>query len=69
MVAIGMGLAWASYTLGLWGWCLVTGRNVSLRQLLSFTQWPPDSAATSGSQAAPPAAKPAAAKATAAGKA
>jgi len=47
MGAVGIGLVWAGYTIGLWGWCLVTGRNVSLGQLVSFTTWPPDSTSTS----------------------
>lgn len=46
MGAIGIGLVWGSYTLGLWAWCLVTGRNVSMPQLLSFTTWPPGAVST-----------------------
>ena len=37
MPAIAMGLAWAGYTLGLWGWCLLRGYNVTLGQLASPT--------------------------------
>lgn len=35
MPAIAMGLAWAGYTLGLWGYCLLRGYDVTLRQLAS----------------------------------
>lgn len=41
MGTIGIALVWGGYTLTLWGWCLITGRNVSMAQLLSFTTWPP----------------------------
>ena len=33
MPAIGFGLAWAGYTLGLWGWCLLRGYDVTLGEL------------------------------------
>jgi hypothetical protein len=52
MGAIGIGLVWGSYTIGLWAWCLLTGRNVSITQLVSFTTWPPTSpSATSAASA------------------
>ena len=54
--AIGIGLVWGGYTLGLLGWCMITGRNVSIRQLVDFTTWPPASPAASGSAAAAPSA-------------
>jgi hypothetical protein len=44
--AIGMGLGWLGYSLGLWGWALLRGYNVTLGQLMSPTHpysgsWPP----------------------------
>jgi len=39
VTAIGVGLAWAGYTLGIWGFCLVRGYNVSFMQLFKGT-WP-----------------------------
>lgn len=48
MVAIGVGLAWAAYFGGLYGYCLVRGYNVSPKQLLSKT-WPPASFGSQGS--------------------
>jgi len=39
MIAIGLGAAWVSYTVGLYGYCLVRGYNVRLRDLLGTT-WP-----------------------------
>jgi hypothetical protein len=44
--AIGMGLGWLGYSLGLWGWSLLRGYNVTLGQLMSPTHpyagaWPP----------------------------
>jgi hypothetical protein len=46
MVVIGFGLAFVSYTFGLYGWSLVRGYNLTLKQLISPTQfytgkWPP----------------------------
>ncbi len=46
MPAIGMGLGWLGYALGLWGWSLLRGYNVTLGQLMSPTHpyagaWPP----------------------------
>lgn len=40
MVAIGVGLVWLGYTTGLYGYCLIRGYNVTLKQLVSPT-WPP----------------------------
>ena len=45
MVAIGVGMVWLAYTGGLYGYCLVRGYNVTLKQLLS-PQWPPQVAKT-----------------------
>jgi hypothetical protein len=33
MPAIGFGLTWAGYTLGMWGYCLVRGFNITLSDL------------------------------------
>lgn len=33
MPAIGMGLVWGGWTLGLWGYCLIRGYDVTLGQL------------------------------------
>ena len=50
MIAVGMLLTWAGYSVGLWGWCLLRGYNVTLGQLMSPTHpygsgkgqgWPP----------------------------
>jgi hypothetical protein len=38
--AIGIGLAFLGYTVGLWGVFLVTGKNVGYRQVWG-TAWPP----------------------------
>jgi hypothetical protein len=39
MIAIGVGLAWAGYAIGIWGYCLVRGCNVTFMQLFKPT-WP-----------------------------
>ena len=52
MGGVGIGLLWVAYTGGLWGWSLITGRNVALKQLLSFTQWPPVSPSQAGGTSA-----------------
>jgi hypothetical protein len=50
MLPVGMLLSWAGYSVGLWGWCLIRGYNVTLGQLMSPTHpygsrkgqpWPP----------------------------
>ena len=50
MIAVGMLLTWAGYSISLWGWCLLRGYNVTLGQLMSPTHpygagknqpWPP----------------------------
>lgn len=33
MVAVGMGLVWAGYAVGLYGYCLVRGYDVSFRDV------------------------------------
>jgi hypothetical protein len=35
MLPVGMLLTWAGYSVGLWGWCLIRGYNVTLGQLMS----------------------------------
>ena len=35
MPAIGMGMIWAGYTGILWGYCIVTRKNVTLMQLVN----------------------------------
>lgn len=47
MVAIAIGLVWAGYFGGLYGYCLIRGYNVTPKQLLS-SQWPPQSAPSAG---------------------
>lgn len=47
MIAVAMALGWASYTLILWGYCLVKGYNISVVQLVNPThvyagKWPPN---------------------------
>lgn len=39
MVAVGMGLIWAGYAIGMWGYCLVRGYDVSFRDCFR-TYWP-----------------------------
>lgn len=39
MVAIGVALAWAGYTVGLWGYCLVKSYDVTFTELFANT-WP-----------------------------
>ena len=46
MIAIGFGLAWVSYSLGLWGYSLIKGYNLGAKQIVSPTgfysgKWPP----------------------------
>jgi hypothetical protein len=39
MTAIGMGVAFAAYTIGMWGYCLIRGYNVTFTSLFKQT-WP-----------------------------
>lgn len=39
MVAVGFGLIWAGYAIGIYGYCLVQGYDVSFRQVFRM-QWP-----------------------------
>lgn len=46
MIVLGIGLVWAGYTVGFYGYCLVKGYNVKFSQLVSPTgyykgNWPP----------------------------
>jgi len=48
-VWIGMALVWGGYSVGLWGWSLVRGYNLSAKDLISPTgwysgKWPPEAA-------------------------
>jgi hypothetical protein len=54
MVAIGVMLVWAGYTVGLWGYCLVQGYDVQFSGLFAKS-WPGPAAAAA---APPPAADP-----------
>lgn len=38
MVAIGMVLVWGGYTIGIWGYCLVNGYDVTFQSLFG-TAW------------------------------
>jgi hypothetical protein len=38
MVAVAVGLGFAGYTIGLWGYCLVRGYDVSFRDMFR-TRW------------------------------
>lgn len=43
MVALAVGFAWLGYTYGLYGWCLIKGYDVTLRELMNpatVYQWP-----------------------------
>jgi hypothetical protein len=46
--ALAIALVWGGYTAGLYGYCLLRGYNVTLKQLLS-SNWPPGSVPTSKS--------------------
>ena len=50
MVAIGMALIWGGYTIGIWGYCLVNGYDVTFTSLFG-TKWV--SAQSGGSVQAP----------------
>ncbi len=40
MPAIGIGLVWLAYAAGMYGYILMKGYNVSLKELMA-SQWPP----------------------------
>lgn len=39
MVAVGMAVVWAGYALGIWGYCLVQGYDVTFTDVFRTT-WP-----------------------------
>lgn len=39
MIPVGVGVVFAAYTTGIWGYCLVRGYNVKFTQLFAAT-WP-----------------------------
>lgn len=39
MVAVGLALVWGGYAVGMWGYCLVRGYDVSFADCFR-TQWP-----------------------------
>lgn len=44
MVPLAFGFVWLGYSYGLYGWCLIKGYDVKLRQLMNpvhVYQWPP----------------------------
>lgn len=45
MIAVGVGLVWAGYSFGLWGYCLIRGYDVTLTELVNpvhvYQHWPP----------------------------
>ena len=45
MIPVAFGFVWLGYSYGLYGYCLVKGYDVTLRQLMNpltlYTQWPP----------------------------
>lgn len=42
MAAIGIGLVYLGYSLGLWGYTLMKGYNISFNQLFDPKVWPPE---------------------------
>ena len=40
MAALGIGVIWLGYGIGLYGWCLFKGYEITPKDLLSST-WPP----------------------------
>lgn len=51
MIAIGMALVWGGYTIGIWGYCLVNGYDVTFTSLFG-TKWV-SGTSSQGSQALP----------------
>lgn len=49
MVAIGMGLVFAAYAVGIWGYCLVRGYDVSFANVFA-SRWPGVQVVPSGHQ-------------------
>lgn len=48
MVAIGMGLVFAAYAAGMYGYCLVRGYNVTFAELFG-SKWPQNATASTAS--------------------
>lgn len=55
MIAIGVGVLWAAYAVGIWGYCLVRSYNVTFGQLF-HAQWGGGAAEGSAGLIKPPAA-------------
>lgn len=53
MMAVALGVAWAGYTVGIWGYCLVRGYDVPFSGLFHAT-WPAGGGPQSSSGAAVP---------------
>lgn len=47
MIPVGLGLVWAGYTIGVWGYCLIRGYNVTFMQLFAPV-WPGAAKAAAG---------------------
>jgi hypothetical protein len=47
VIPIGLGLAWAGYTIGAWGYCLIRGYDVTFMDLFKDT-WPGSAAPAKG---------------------
>jgi hypothetical protein len=60
MTPIGIGITLISYTVGVWGYCLVRGYNVKFTQLFATT-WPAAGSSSSATQGATPGTTPGAA--------
>lgn len=41
MIFLGMGIAFAGYTIGLYGWILLKGVDISFKDLFVGSAWPP----------------------------
>lgn len=54
MIPIGLGIVWAGYTLGVWGYCLIRGYDVPFTALF-HTTWPGGSTAGKAKAPAAPA--------------
>ena len=52
MVAIGMALVWGGYAIGIWGYCLVNGYDVTFTSLFG-TKWVSGTTATPQAPAMP----------------
>lgn len=57
MVPIGVAMVWGAYTVGIWGYCLVRGYDVTFMQLFSG-QWPAGTPGKTGPGTAGPGTAP-----------